>query len=426
MCYNVFGGFMELKQLTNQEFNDFTNNFNIKSIYQTKEYGFVMNNQNYDSLFLGLLKDGVIVASTLILIEKENGFKYAYAPRGYLIDYNDIFLFNIFTKYIKDYLNKLGIMGIKINPLIVRNIYDFKSRTRLYNPNYENIYNNLTKSYYHLGYNNYFEALKPRFEAVLDLDKPVNELFNNIKKSYRTKIRSAVNNGINIYKGNIDDIDTLYEFTKDKYIRNINYLKDCYTYFKKENLIDIYYTKLDTKKYLEVIQKKLNYYEQKSNYYNSLIFKNKNKENLIKKRMNSDKYLDQYKKELVYATKLLREHPKGIVTSSVLIAKKNNEAFILIDGFDSKYKKFNSKHLLIWQLITICKSQGINKLNMGGVSNVIIDNNKYTGLNEFKLGFNSKIIEYAGDFELITNKRNYNLYRNYVPLKNLIKSKLIK
>ena len=34
--------------------------------------------------------------------------------------------------------------------------------------------------------------------------------------------------------------------------------------------------------------------------------------------------------------------------------------------------------------------------------------------------------EYAGDFELVTHKRNYNLYRNYVPLKNLIKSKLTK
>ena len=36
------------------------------------------------------------------------------------------------------------------------------------------------------------------------------------------------------------------------------------------------------------------------------------------------------------------------------------------------------------------------------------------------------MIEYAGDFELVTNRRNYNLYRNYVPLKKLIKSKLIK
>ena len=60
------------------------------------------------------------------------------------------------------------------------------------------------------------------------------------------------------------------------------------------------------------------------------------------------------------------------------------------------------------------------------MSNVTVDVEKYSGLDEFKLGFGAKMVEYAGDFELITHKRNYNLYRNYVPLKKLIKSKLIK
>jgi len=97
-----------------------------------------------------------------------------------------------------------------------------------------------------------------------------------------------------------------------------------------------------------------------------------------------------------------------------------------MDGYDKKYSKFNSKHLLIWELIQKYKKDGFTKFNLGGVSNVVVDSNKYTGLNDFKNNFGSKIYEYAGDFELTINKLNYNLYRNYVPLKNLIKSKLIK
>ena len=69
---------------------------------------------------------------------------------------------------------------------------------------------------------------------------------------------------------------------------------------------------------------------------------------------------------------------------------------------------------------------GFDRFNLGGLSNVIIDTKKYTGLNEFKLSFGSLVYEYIGDLELITNKRGYNMYRNYVPLKNLIKSKLTK
>ena len=72
------------------------------------------------------------------------------------------------------------------------------------------------------------------------------------------------------------------------------------------------------------------------------------------------------------------------------------------------------------------QKQGFTKFNLGGVSNITIDSNRYTGLDEFKLGFGAKMFEYVGDFELVTNRRNYNLYRNYVPLKKLIKSKLIK
>ena len=420
---------MEFRELTNQEFINFITNCPLKSIYQTPEYGFVMNNQNYESIFLGLLKDNIVKAASLILIKKEEGFKYAYAPRGFILNYEEFDILKEFTIKIKDYLNKKGIMGIKINPLIIKAIYDFDNQIVNKNPKYDLIFESLkNNNYYHLGYNNFFEALKPRFEAIIDLNKPINDLFKNIKKEYRTKIRSAIRNGIKIYKGDFNQIKYLYEFTKQKYTRDIQYFQDCYGFYSKRNMIDLYYSKLDTKIYLQVIQKKLNYYEQQSNYLNNLIIKNKNRNNkkTINKKISTDKYLNQYKNELIKATNLLRKYPDGVITSCLLLIKQENEITILIDGYDKNFKKFNSKHLLIWQLIDIYKKQGYTKFNLGGMSNITIDEKKYTGLDEFKLGFGSYMYEYAGDFELVTHKRNYNLYRNYVPLKNLIKSKLIK
>ena len=420
---------MEFRELTNQEFINFITNCPLKSIYQTPEYGFVMNNQNYESIFLGLLKDNIVKAASLILIKKEEGFKYAYAPRGFILNYEEFDILKEFTIKIKDYLNKKGIMGIKINPLIIKAIYDFDNQIVNKNPKYDLIFESLkNNNYYHLGYNNFFEALKPRFEAIIDLNKPINDLFKNIKKEYRTKIRSAIRNGIKIYKGDFNQIKYLYEFTKQKYTRDIQYFQDCYGFYSKRNMIDLYYSKLDTKTYLQVIQKKLNYYEQQSNYLNNLIIKNKNRNNkkTINKKISTDKYLNQYKNELIKATNLLRKYPDGVITSCLLLIKQENEITILIDGYDKNFKKFNSKHLLIWQLIDIYKKQGYTKFNLGGMSNITIDEKKYTGLDEFKLGFGSYMYEYAGDFELVTHKRNYNLYRNYVPLKNLIKSKLIK
>ncbi len=420
---------MILRELTNQEFTNFTNNFNVKSIYQTPEYGFVMNNQKYESLLLGLINNDVVIAASLILVKKESGFKYAYAPRGFVLKYDDFYLFKEFTEQIKSYLNTKGIIAIKINPLITRNVFDFDKQTVVRNEKYDLILEAFNHyGYFHLGYNNFFESLKPRFEAIIDLSIPINTLFKNVKKEYRTKIRSALKNGIEVRFGNVNELDHLYSFTKDKYPRDLDYFKDCFGYFSKTNKIDYFYTLLNTNTYLKNIQDKLSQYEKESMIISNQIIAKPTKKpsTLIDKKMNIDKYVSQYKNELINATKLLRTYPTGIITSAMIVIKHGSEATILIDGYDKKFQKFNSKHLLIWELITLYKKQGYVKFNLGGVSNHIIDLNKYYGLNDFKINFGAKMYEYIGDFELIINKRNYNLYRNYVPLKNLIKSKLIK
>ena len=417
---------MYLKELTNQEFNNFMSNSKDKSIYQTPEYGMVMANQKFKPIMLGLFKEDIVVAATLVFINKEEGFKYAYAPRGFILNYEDFYLLKDFTNYIRNYLGKMGVMGIKINPPIIKSIYNFKLQTKEVNPKYDLIFEALKNNgYYHLGYNNFFEALKPRFEAIIDLNLPIYDLFKNIKKEYRTKIRSAIKNGIKIYKGDITNLNYLYQFTQKKYKRNLEYFQDCYSYFSKRDMIELYYTKLDTKLYLKNIQDKLNYCEEQSNELNNKIMKSK-KQKLVNKKINLDKYLFKYKNDLIDATNYLHNYPEGVVTACVLLVKQDKEITILMDGYDKKFKKLNSKHLLIWQIMEIYQKKGYTKFNLGGMSNLTIDDKKYSGLDEFKLGFGAKMVEYAGDFELVTHKRNYNLYRNYVPLKKLIQSKLIK
>ena len=173
---------MNLKELTNQEFINFITNFPLKSIYQTPEYGMVMSNQGYKPILLGLFKENIVVAATLILINKEDGFKYAYAPRGFILNYEDFYLLKDFTAQIKNYLAKLGVIGIKINPLVIKSIYDFSNQTKENNPKFELIYESLkNNNYYHLGYNNFFEALKPRFEAIINLNDNLYNLFKNIE-----------------------------------------------------------------------------------------------------------------------------------------------------------------------------------------------------------------------------------------------------
>ena len=267
---------MYIKELTADEFRNFNLNYNLKSLYQTPEYGFVMNNQQFEVSFLGMIDENDnIIATTLILIEKKDNFKYAYAPRGFLIDYNNDFLVETFTNLLKKYLGKKNIIAIKLSPMIIKNIYDTKYNIISENNYFNKIFDNLKKlDYYHFGFNYYFEALKPRYEAVVDLDLPYYMLFNNITKKYKTKIRSAEKRGVKVYKGTEKNLEYLYLQTANKYPRDLNYFKDCYKYFKKGNNIEFFFTKLDTNKYLKYITKK--YHQQENNCSKLIKMLNKN------------------------------------------------------------------------------------------------------------------------------------------------------
>jgi lipid II:glycine glycyltransferase (peptidoglycan interpeptide bridge formation enzyme) len=215
-----------------QNFLEFSKSFKPSSIYQTIYYAFAMNEQNYSSIFLGLMDGNEIKAASLILVYKINGFKYAIAPRGFLINYNDFHLISEFTKLVKKYLGKNDIVAVKINPMIIRKMYNSDGHEISYNSSYDELFNSLTKlGYFHMGYNNYFEALKPRFEAIIDLNLNYLQLFGNINRSCRNKIRKAVRDGIKVYHGEEKDLEYLYTFTKKKYPRSLQYYKDLYKFF---------------------------------------------------------------------------------------------------------------------------------------------------------------------------------------------------
>ena len=404
---------MTIKQLTNEEFKLFSEKFEPSSVFQTINYAFTMNEQGTDAFFLGLTSEERLIAATLVLVKKINGFRYAFAPKGILIDYNNPDLVKDFTKQMKKFFKKRDIVAIKINPMIIKKVYNNKFEPLIENPNYDTIFDNLKKlGYYHLGYNNHFEALKPRFEAIIDIDKPYTEIFNNISKPFRTKIRKGEKDGIKIFHGTEKHLDYLYNQVKENYPRDLKYFQDLYDFFAKDDLIDFYYSKLDTTEYVKVTQKLYNKYEHLAEEINMEIIKSKvRNENLLNRKIHIDNMFEQYKHQLVIATEYLKNYPDGIILSTVLIVKWKDTIYLLIDSFDKKFKHFNGKHLLLWKLMVRYSKLGFKKFNLGGISNP----NKpgiYKQLNEFKLSFNPKIFEYAGDFELITDRPLYFMYHN--------------
>ena len=249
------------------------------------------------------------------------------------------------------------------------------------------------------------------------MDKPYYEIFANIKKEYKTKIRSADKNGITIYKGNQNSLKYLYLETQDKYPRDLRYYEDCYYFFEKRGIVDFYYAKLDINHFLKNLQIKYQLKVRESEKYNRdvIMTKNYNSKRRIAKKIALETEASTYRENLINATNIMSNNPNGVVVASIMTIKYGDTIYMLMDGYDPKYKKFNSKHLLIWKLIEKYSKEGYKKFNIGGLTNILSDND-LKGLTQFKLNFGSYINEYIGDFELITNSAMYFIYRNARPI----------
>jgi len=57
--------------------------------------------------------------------------------------------------------------------------------------------------------------------------------------------------------------------------------------------------------------------------------------------------------------------------------------------------------------------KGYKYINLNGIVGDFENENEYSGLNEMKLGFNSIITEYIGEFDIILNNFSYNLYTKF-------------
>ena len=148
-----------------------------------------------------------------------------------------------------------------------------------------------------------------------------------------------------------------------------------------------------------------------------------NIDKIITLKMESDKVLERAHQHLIDATKLYSKYEDGIKISGMLVIETIDEADLIIEGFDKKYSEFDPNYLLRWELIKKWNLEGKKYFNMNGIVGEFKETNKYSGLNESKLGYNADAVEYIGEFDYVINKTVYNIYerKNEKELKKMAK-----
>ena len=409
---------MKLVTLNQQQFNKYASSHRYRSYYQTSAYGLSMLKLGYNVHYFGIV-DGTnsLIGATMILYKEVfMNNKIAYAPRGILFDYSDSKKVKELAECLKNLLGKQGFMLLRMDPYIPISIHSNDGNLINMNNQESIILENLaTAKFEYKGKNLFFENEKPRWEALVLLNKNEEVLFESFDKRTRNKIRRAKNIGIEVYNDTTKDIKDLYEFVGKKDKKPIKYYEALVKNFGEN--IDVYYAKINTETFIinsrKMYENELLNNEQLAERIQQYAPNDRERQNTLNKKMESDKLVSSYKSNMLLATELLKNHPEGILIGGALVIKYDNAAYIVSDGYNEKFSSLNASYLIKWQMISDYNRQGLKYLNMNAVVGEFEKKNQYSGLNEMKLGFNTIVTEYIGEFDLVLNNFTYNLFKSF-------------
>lgn len=379
---------MKFVELTKEEFKNIENTMPGATYYQTTAWANIKKTNGWEAYYVGVKNDKEkIIGASLILARKIFlNKKIFYAPRGVLIDYNNIELLDFFINNIKNFVKERNGFFFKMDPLVEYKHHNSAGDVIDDGFSNEELHKHLLKlGFVHKGFRTgYVDDLQYRWSYAIDIGgKTYDEVFESFSSKGRGHIRKACKYPLimeDVNDKNIIDFKAITEHTAERhnhFDRTLDYYKSLISNFKDENRIKVFVLYLDKKRYLEEFK--------------------------------DDKLYDEISKE-----------SKDLIPIScaMFIMDKDTVNYVYSGSF-SKYNSFNAQYMIQNEMIKYAVSMGYKVYDFGGISGDFEINSPDYGVYAFKKNFNGHVIEYIGEYDLTINKMlyfaykyGYTLYRN--------------
>ena len=410
---------MRIVTLSREEFDDYAIKHEYGSYYQTSNYAsFKAKLDNYEIHYLGFKDNNELIgASMLVYKELFWGYKFAYAPRGFLIDYSNLSLCNEITDGLRKLLKKQKFIFIKLDPPIIYRKYDCEGTVEMESESSKEILRSFKKNNYnHMGFNIYNEHMLPRFYAYSKLDSNPQIIFRSFTKERQDEITLDQKKAIIVTEDKENNIDNFLDFTSAVYKgRTARYMKLLFKMFDTTDDAKIFYTVVDTQRYTENINKLYSDEVEINNNLKEIIAtadsKKYNMQLVINDKMLSDKRLAELKANVDNSLKLIRNNPNGEIIGASLVISSGKGVSVVANYIDPTKKNLNASPLTIYEIMKYYGKKGYSYIDLGSVPGEFDKKGKYYSVIRGKKGFNSSIIEYIGEFDLIINPFIYQFYK---------------
>ena len=383
---------MQIKEITYEEFENFIDTIPIGSFYQTLSYANYMQKNGFSYELIGYVdKENTIHAASFVFFKHLNFlFQYGYVPKGFLLDYFDNDLLKKFTEDLTSYYKKKRVVFLKINPEIATATIDTKTFQKKYNQNIEIKSHLIDASFRKLRDNLYFESQLPRYNAIVSLKNL------SLQKNTRNKVRRGREKGLQFEVADFSGIGIFNDFIKRKKDSLTNY-PEFYQSFFDAKMIDYFLVSIDTHLFLDNAKNAYEKELQKNSHLTEILSHEKTEKNKNKKML-SDKKLLAYKSDVMDAKSLVEETSK-IYIAGALVVKYKNRISIVVSGYDKKYKHFQPNYFLHYEILKYYEKH-YDFADLNGMTGDFTPENPYYGLNAFKLGFQPRVYEFLGEYDL--------------------------
>lgn len=297
-----------IENLDENEFEEFARNHDLNSIFQSVAWA--RTKSNWEHLYTGIKDNGKLICAALVLVrDLKFNYKFAYIPRGPLIDYDNEEVLSFYFDNLKKQLKKNKVLLCKFDPNVVIDEIDFEEKDKILNYKDDEFVKRLEK--FDIGFNGYTLKIKDSIQPRIQMEKELMDLENTLPGKTGKIIRASYKKGVKIINehNNPESVANMVVYTTKRHqikLRN-------YDYFKR--ILDSFGE-------------------------NSTVF---------------SAYLDD---------KLI---------SSTLIVYSKNTCEALYAGYVDEYKNYNSTYPLRFEAMKWARSKGCKYYNFGGVEGSLDD-----------------------------------------------------